>query len=103
MCFLDNLYSNTRKSIDHIKILHDVFNSEKHPIYVENYGNLTNSLKFNNNLFEKQLYGSNGRQMILADIIEYIFIGRGYYFVTSGKNKDNSSLSEYMKIIFYLA
>lgn len=30
-----------------------------------------------------QIYGLDGRQMMLADLLEYIFLGRGYYSINS--------------------
>ncbi len=38
---------------------------------------------------DDQLYDSNGRQMILADYLEYIFLGRGYYSLKKREDKES--------------
>lgn len=100
---MQNVYDKTKKSILHLEILNDVFyDPVKHPDYVEIYDKLESLLNDHDKLFEKQLYGSKERQMILADIIEYIFNGRGYHFVTNAKkSKYKNHLSEYIKMILY--
>ena len=42
-----------------------------------------------------QLYDKKGRQMILADIIEYIFFARGYYSALKGKDR----IQDFIRII----
>ncbi|MEJ5262608.1 MAG: hypothetical protein WHT45_08000 [Ignavibacterium sp.] len=46
---------------------------------------------------ETELYNQKNRQMILADIIEYAFLGRGYYAVKSKEDKQN-----FIKVILHL-
>jgi len=36
----------------------------------------------------RQIYGPDGRQMILADLLEYIFLGRGFYSIDSRSLED---------------
>lgn len=35
-----------------------------------------------------QIYGPDGRQMMLADLLEYLFLGRGYYSINSRSLED---------------
>lgn len=100
---MENVYDEIKKSVSHLETLNDVFyDLANHSSYVEIYNKLEDLFNSHDKLFEKQLYGSKGRQMILADIIEYIFNGRGYYFVTSAtKTTYKGHLSEYIKMILY--
>lgn len=85
--------SNTLK---HLRILHRLFINEKNfkteekldcEIYKQNEENLRKVLNDLN--FYNQLYGQKDRQMILADFLEYIFFGRGYYSMRSLNDKQN--------------
>lgn len=96
-----DIYENLKRSIDHIDILHNTFYSPDHPIYQETYKKFEGILNNYDKLFLKQIYGSSGRQMILADIIEYVFNGRGYYFVTGSKKEYKKRLSEYIRLNLY--
>jgi len=97
-----NIYENIKRSIEHLDKIHNIFYDEtNHPIYVEMYQKFDSLTKAHEELFLKQIYGSSGRQMILADIIEYIFNGRGYYFVTANKNDYSMRIGEYIKMIMY--
>jgi len=66
------------------------FNDEEqldYTIYMKNEKKLRETL--NNLDFDKLLYSRKGRQMILADFYEYIFLGRGYYSIQSiGDRRD---------------
>ena len=82
--------------LEHLEVMHDVFINKKyyspgevfdHNIYQQNEENLRKILK--DLSFENQLYQQKGRQMILADFFEYIFLGRGYYSMQSKENKEN--------------
>ena len=87
-------FQNLIKSVEHIKVLHDLFVNKDNfslpeeqndfDIYKENLNELINS--FNEIEVFEQLYNQQGRQMILADIIEYILLGRGFYAIGSRKN-----------------
>lgn len=90
---MERIYDNVIKSINHLKILHEVFlkkeNHEKeddYKIYIENSEKLTKIFSLPEVELYKQLYDEKSRQMILADIIEYIFLGRGFFFITEGTN-----------------
>jgi len=100
---MNELYKNLENSIKHLETLHCIFVAEgnflenekiDYKLYKEN------SEKFSRIIselgIENQLYGQNSRQMILADIIEYIFLGRGYYAI---KTKDDKQ--KFAKSILY--
>lgn len=80
-------YEKLKKSIDHLAVFHDFFSDDENftlpdeqvdfDTYIENYQELTNTFD-ELGLFD-QLYNQGSRQMLLADVIEYIFLGRGYY------------------------
>ena len=91
------------KTLKHLEVVHQVFidkrnfkKSEKldYHIYKQNNEKLQQVL--NKLDFDSQLYAKKGRQMILADFLEYIFLGRGYYSMTSKENKEN-----FIKAILY--
>jgi len=93
---MKDVFDNMNKALKHLKILHEVFTngenfspSEKsdYEIYNENEEKLGNILE--GLIFSGQLYGKKGRQMILADLLEYIFLGRGYYSLVSKEDKQN--------------
>ncbi|MCR4263402.1 MAG: hypothetical protein NUV98_01625 [Candidatus Roizmanbacteria bacterium] len=79
-------------SVNHLKCLDDVFRANS-PLYLSIENSLTNALGGNLIDIERELYAGgkskNGlhRQMILGDIIEYIFSGRAYYY--AAKSEDN--------------
>jgi len=83
---MKDIFEKMRKAIEHLESLHEVFTNEAsfnaedkadYKIYKYNEGKLIEGLS-NLNL-SSQLYNEKGRQMILADLWEYIFLGRGYY------------------------
>ena len=94
-------------SVDHLKCLDEVFleNNEEY----KRINDILNSPDFKPvyEMFSQQLYaggkthGSSAlklnRQMILGDVIEYIFSGRAYYY--AAKSDDN--LKGFYKLIFY--
>ncbi|MGR3311042.1 MAG: hypothetical protein ACUZ77_09720 [Candidatus Brocadiales bacterium] len=94
-------------SVSHLKCLDEVF-SEHHDEY-QRIDGILNSEEFKPIYEEisRELYAGGktasnshiklNRQMILGDIIEYIFSGRAYYY--AAKSKDN--LKNFYKLIFY--
>lgn len=108
---MQRAYDNIIKSINHLKILHEVFlkkeNHEKeddYKIYVENSEKLTKILSLPEVELYKQLYNEKSRQMILADIIEYIFLARGFFFITEGTNsadKKRAKKELFIKSVLY--
>jgi hypothetical protein len=93
-------YKNLSLSIEHVKALNDFFRNSANyvipneqselNIYSENLKNLIKAFS-EIDLFS-QLYNQKDRQMILADIIEYIFLGRGFYAI--GTRRQNISNKE---------
>jgi hypothetical protein len=91
---MDELYKNFKYSIDHLATLHKTFVAEgnfsdneklDYSIYRDNLAEFSHlALELG---IDKQLYDRDGRQMILSDIIEYIFLGRGYYAIESKEEK----------------
>lgn len=91
-------FENLKKSVEHLKVLHDLFVNEENfnlpeeqndfDIYQENLNALTDS--FNEIKVFEQLYNQQDRQMVLADIIEYILLGRGYYAIGSIRSNTHS-------------
>lgn len=85
---------NLTKSVKHIRTLHTFFSNEENynlpddnvdfEIYCENSKEFVNT--FEQLPVFDQLYNLKGRQMILADLIEYILLGRGFYAIGSSRN-----------------
>ena len=76
-------YENLIKSIKHLEALEQTFSNKFNfskendwKIYKQSYENLNKLISEIE--MHKQLYDEKARQMILADVIEYIFFGRGY-------------------------
>lgn len=100
---MKEVYRKTFYALRHLEILNEIFGDKRSfeclldwQLYTENYEKLTHIMKDVD--FYNQLYDQKGRQMILADLIEYIFLGRGYYFAT--KNRDK--IKELLRILLYL-
>lgn len=87
--FLDNI----KKSIEHLNSISEVFKEKTNFSDIKDWTLYDFSLQRlskiidENPEFLEQLYAKKGRQMILADLLEYILLGRGYYFVTSKEKK----------------
>lgn len=93
---MKNLFESVNLTVRHLAALHDVFVNESsyrdeekpdYELYKKNNEALTQILS--DLELHKQLYGSKGRQMILADLLEYIFLGRGYYALQSKTDRQN--------------
>ena len=94
-------------SVDHLICLDSVF-SEHHSEY-QRINEILNSEEFHPMYLEisRQLYAGGktapnsrtklNRQMILGDIIEYVFSGRAYYYAA----KSEENLKNFYKLIFY--
>jgi hypothetical protein len=97
---LDELYKSLKNSIDHLNTLHSTFVQESnflddekkdYWLYKENFEKFSyiiSELGINT-----QLYGQKDRQMILADMLEYIFLGRGYYSIKTIEDKQKFTKS----------
>lgn len=100
---MEKIFKEIKNTVYHLEILHNIFTDKNNfniknrvsfDIYEKNeeFLNLTlNKLKFYD-----QLYNCKDRQMILADFIEYIFLGRGYYSIKKIEDKEN-----FIKAILY--
>jgi hypothetical protein len=77
--------------VKHLKTLNQIFLDSSNfseridwQIHNDNYRKLSEIISSPDIELFNQLYSADDRQMILADIIEYIFFARGYYAITSG-------------------
>jgi hypothetical protein len=93
---MDDLFKKMKNALMHLEILHEVFKNEEnfraeekldYSIYKQNEEKLRWLVDELN--FGSQLYDNKGRQMILADLFEYIFLGRGYYSIKSIEDREN--------------
>lgn len=100
---MKNMFDKMNSALMHLRVLHEVFakgdnfrTKEKvdYAIYHENNERLIGILKKLD--FGSQLYGEKGRQMILADLFEYILLGRGYYSIQSEDEK-----MDFVRLILY--
>lgn len=91
---MEGLFNNLKKSADHLEILHNLFSDSENfnqslksdfEIYMEQSKEYSTILETLN--IPSQLYGEKGRQMILADIIEYILLSRGLYSLKKPEDK----------------
>lgn len=93
-------------SVHHLKCLDEVF-SEEHEEYQRIEG-ILNSAEFNPIYTEisREIYAGGkqplgglklARQMILGDVIEYIFTGRAYYYAA----KSDENFKHFLKLILY--
>lgn len=101
---MNSIFEKLKESVTHLEILHEVFQnaesfSDEEQLDRDIY--LQNANKFRQVAdelgLEEQLYGQRGRQMILADLIEYIFMGRGYYSMQKIEHKSN-----FIRLILHL-
>jgi len=91
---MNETFNNLEKSLIHIRTLIEFFaNPDNYALpvdvidfnlYQENLEELQND--FANLDFDDELYNPNDRQMILADLFEYIFLGRGFYSIGNLRN-----------------
>jgi len=93
---MEDVFGKMKSALNHLEILHSVFErrenfeTEEHldyAIYKENEEKLRQVLGELD--FDNQLYSAKGRQMILADLLEYVFLGRGYYSMRSKRDRQN--------------
>lgn len=104
---MERNYDNLIKSVKHLQALDEVFSEQSNfsdkndwKIYKENYEELTKAISSSDVKLFYQLYNENGRQMILADILEYIFLARGYYAIISRSPKARKrKMKKFIEII----
>ena len=98
----DILYS-VKNSIDHLNIIDNVFSTYGHPEkkeYLKNQKIISElNTKFSHHFTDELYYGDNGRQMILNDIFEFIFNGRGYYYMWNSKYPERKE--NFVKIVLH--
>ena len=89
-------------SVKHIDIMDDVFSSFNYPErteYLRMQSIITDLISSNKPFTYALYYGDDGRQMILSDIFEYIFNGRGYYYMWNPSEPDSKKI--FFKIVLY--
>jgi len=91
---LEKIFKKMDSALKHLYALHKTFVVEKnfnenekwiYEIYKHNHDEFDRAV--NDLKLDKELYSKEGRQMILADLYEYIFLGRGYYSLKKRKDR----------------
>ncbi|MBM3254476.1 MAG: hypothetical protein FJZ16_09505, partial [Candidatus Omnitrophica bacterium] len=102
---MNKIFEKMNHTLRHLESLHEIFMNQAnfqpeerrdHDLYVSNEVKLKENL--NRLDLDSLIYGQKGRQMILADLLEYIFLGRGYYSIQTREDRSN-----FIKIILYFA
>jgi len=89
-------------SVKHLQCLDEVFRSESQ-LYNQIEARMTHELGDGLKEISRELYaggksrGGLNRQMILGDVIEYIFTGRAYYYAA----KSNDNFKIFSKLVLY--
>lgn len=89
-------------SVKHLQCLDEVFRSESR-LYNQIEAKMTHELGDGLTEISRELYaggksrGGLNRQMILGDVIEYIFTGRAYYYAA----KSNDNFKIFSKLVLY--
>lgn len=82
---MKDIIDSIKNSVEHIKVLDEVFSTFNYPEKEEYLKNqrliIALNRKFDDYFTDELYYGDDGRQMILNDLFEYIFNGRGYYYM----------------------
>ncbi len=81
------MYNRTIRSLKHLSILDQIFESSGNIIYNKNREELMKEIASLD--LPSYLYGEDGRQMILADVIEYIIFGRGFYAIKGEEGRES--------------
>lgn len=106
---MKEIIENLEKSVAHIKALNDFFSNAANyklpaeqkdlDFYEQNLQGVIHS--FTSIDLQSELYNPKSRQMILADLFEYVLLGRGFYSI--GTNRQNTSKKEdFVKGILHL-
>lgn len=93
---MDKLFISLDKSIKHLRAIHETFKdannfniSDKndYDLYKINLEKL--NITIDKLKLDSKLYSESGRQMILADLYEYVILGRGYYSLNTKEDRSN--------------
>jgi len=105
---MKQLFDKVNLSIKHLEVLHEIFadknnynlpqENDDFEIYSDNLSLL--STTFNELRVFDCLYGPRDRQMILADLFEYILLGRGFYSIGT-RRTNNSNKGKFIKGILH--
>jgi hypothetical protein len=92
---MKDIFKKLGLSLKHVSILHSFFSNADNfkrdeARDCDNYKKNNRRLKgiLSELKLENELYSGRGRQMILSDLLEYVFIGRGYYALRSKQDKE---------------
>ena len=109
---MDIFYDALKKSVEHLSIIDKVLSNENHPnkeVYLEIKKKISElNIREPDSLITDLLYvggkkgsGAKGyhRQMILNDIIEYILLGRGYYYVNDDPHRKKTFIELILNVI----
>lgn len=100
---MDILLESLKKSIVHLETLDKVFSTYKYPEKAEYLRNRQKikrlNRKYPESFTDELYYGDDGRQMILNDVIEYIFTARGYFYMW--KDTDIEKKKNFVKIVLH--
>jgi len=92
---MELLLEKLQISVTHLKCLDEIFRAQS-PLYNQIEQNMVRELGPDLDEISKELYaggkarGGLNRQMILGDVIEYIFTGRAYYYAAESENRFKS-------------
>lgn len=100
---MEKLLKDLRLAGKHLSILDKVF-QQSYPAYAEITKKLSNIALYDD--LRREIYAGGkkrgiygyGRQMILGDLLQYIFMGRGYYFAVRG----DAQREAFISIIMYV-
>lgn len=100
---MDILLKALKTSIEHLNVLDKVFASANYPEkeeYLKNRQRIKElNSAFSDKFTDQLYYGDDGRQMLLNDVLEYIFSARGYFYMW--KPVDIEKKKVFVKIILY--
>lgn len=98
---MDKLIENMKRTINHINALQVTFAEEDNYDEQKDYATYMKNRDALNDVLDSlkmpsTIYSQTNRQLILADLIEYLFFGRGYYSI-----KDDETRGLFIKTVLY--
>ncbi len=99
---MEKLLNKLVLSVKHLKCLDEVFRTESF-LYKQIEEQMEQNMGDNLEIISKELYaggkirGGLNRQMILGDVIEYVFTGRAYYYAA----KSDENFKIFSKLVLY--